>query len=184
MITVSIEEVKTYLDNDSYSDARIQQAIDMAVSRVKRIVWYDIFDSGSKTELANGTGHNIITTKRSPIIAVASVSHNSWTSDSPVWDAISPSEYHVLEGEGAIAFNYRLSRWYENYQVVYTAWFADNEFPQEILLATYALVSQILNSAGAQGIKSETVGGASVTFSDEEDPTILKNLFPFKRLDV
>ena len=53
-VTISVDDVKKYLDNDSYSDDRIEQAISMAMDWVKRVVEYDIFDSGSKDELYNG----------------------------------------------------------------------------------------------------------------------------------
>lgn len=172
--------VKTYLGISSTTyDDLIEDLIDACTD------WFErecgnrrFFDDGSTavTEYHDGgdMGRNKsrIFTKRYPINSVTSISYNSSGNySSPTWTAFSASTEYIRKDEsGEIYFPGSLPAGFQNLRVIYRGGFTT--IPNDLALMCRKMVAKEFSKRKAQGITNESIGGGSIAWNEDLDPSV------------
>lgn len=133
------------------------------------------FISREYTEQLDGKGREVIFLKNRPITAVESV-HDDINGDFNS-DTLITSDYYTLYGDEGMIKLKKDTNYFDtktcfqdgsrNVQVVYTAGYA--AVPKAVNLACRKMVVKLFRQMEKDGIKSESIGQYSVTYSDNKD---------------
>lgn len=137
--------------------------------------YYDGGDGRSKTR---------IFAKKYPIISVTSISYNSSGNySSPTWTAFSAStEYIRKDASGEIYFPGGLPQGMQNLRLIYQGGFA--VIPNDLDLACRKMVAKEFNKRKSQGATNESIGGGSITWNEDLDPSITRLVNYYKTYNV
>lgn len=174
----TVSKVKTYLGiSVSTWDSVLEELVnDCTVWLENEMGGRRIFnDASDATEYhdggdSTGYGKRSLFLKRFPIASVTSISYRSGTPGTPVWVAYTADDYERIDNEGTLHFLFTLPVGRQNIKVVYKAGYTT--IPHDLNLACQKLVAKEFDKRKSQGIKSEGIGGANVTWNEEIDPSI------------
>lgn len=159
---ISIETLKTYLSiTDNTQDKILSIFANWASDLIETMCWKK-FSLDEYTELVDWAWQMDIVLKNNPVTEVESVSYNSWTYENPIWTPIDKTAYNTDLKAWIIMLVGVLPRWFQNIQVIYTAWYEN--IPFDLQLATLKLASMSYNKRGADWVTSESVWGDSIAY--------------------
>jgi len=165
---VSLSDLKNYLwICDDSQDRLLGLFLDSAESTVLSYIGRDIV-AKDYTEIRDGNWQKEFTMKNYPINTITSISLNTWTYDNKVWTVIDDVEYTFDGNVWQIYFRNNLYRDFQNYKILYNAWY--NPAPADIKIAVLKLASSYYNSRTSDGIKGETVNGDRIDFDTSSIP--------------
>ena len=188
----SVATLKTYLDisgttQDSLLELLIKSVTDLVQSYCNRAFVQIAYTQ----EEYDGTGTKELLLNNYPIKTSAgfTLERNVATNNSDSWETVDAEDYFVDAERGIVT---KLTNFWQaknKYRVTYTAGYdktADTTilaWPADLELACINLAAILYTRRKAMGIKNESVGDFSVTFSDalEEDPSIKTTLDKYKR---
>lgn len=138
--------------------------------------------SSDETEYYDGSVEkDRIQLKKFPVTVMTSISYASGAYNNPTWTAYDPaSQFVVKDTTGEVFFDFCLPRGRKNIKVVYRGGYASNAIPTDLDLAAQKLVAKEFLKRSSQGVLSESVGGANVSWNENLDPTVIDLLSPFK----
>jgi len=186
---ITIADVKTFLSiSGSTYDTLLQDLVTQVSYFLESYCDRQLIDlNASITEIMDG-GDSTIMLKSYPVKTVVSVSINTGPLDNPNWFALSASYYNYRAENGSLYVICGTPKGRQNLKVVYTAGYkvADSTYPVpfDLQLAARSLVAKFYQKRMAQGVLNENIGGASVNWNEEMDPTIVRMLEPFKRMTL
>jgi len=182
----TLANVKTFLgiDNNEKDDV-LNMLINMASDYIESQCGRTFSSDTYTQEEYDGTGTYEIKLKNYPVITFTKLEVNGNEDNSDNWSDVDSSEYWVDLPSGIITktsgyedtsdsindedelSDSLFLRGKNRYRATYTAGYST--IPYDIQYACASLVGQILNTRGATGIKSESLGDHSVTFQDVSD---------------
>lgn len=164
----TLAQLKVYLwISTSDKDTILQLFLDGANAMVNTFLWRTI-ESASYTDIIDGNGQLFLVLPNYPVSTFTSVSINTWTIQSPVREALDKNSYSVNSKTWKINFLLPLNRWFQNYKLIYTAWYTS--VPADLVLAVCKLANKYYSTKSADWIKSESVAGDSISFDVSEIP--------------
>lgn len=106
-----------------------------------------------------------------PIQSITKVSFRSGTPyDNPVWEDYNPATDYVKNDRLGILQFQSLPKGVQNMKVVYKGGYANAaNIPQDLKLIIIKIVAAEFNKRKSQGISSESIGGASISWEKHED---------------
>lgn len=176
---MTIEQAKTYLwisGNDK--DSEIQLILDGVLALFWKYIWKSLKLNESITEYYSGGSERHIFLRNYPVNSVASVKVNTGTGRDPIWTDID-NDYVIQEKKGMITLlEGRVLRWYKNIQIIYSAWYADDAMPDDLVMAVLEMVKILWNKKlmWASGKSSESIDDYSVTFTNDDMSDTIKNI--------
>lgn len=167
---VTLATLKSYLwITWTESDAILQILLDSAESTIKTRTWREFeLDTSDRTEILNGNAQLELIVQKYPIVTLVSVSKNTGTISSPVWEVIDPDYYSAEKNIGVINLLSPSCRGFENYRVIYRGGYAT--IPWDLQLACMKMAGSSFNRIWTDGIKSETVNWDRIEFENSELP--------------
>lgn len=188
----TVANVKSFLDisgttQDSLLELLIKTVTDLVQSYCNRAFVQIAYTQ----EEYDGTGTKELLLKNYPIKISSgfTLERNNASDNSDSWETVDAEDYFVDADRGIVT---KLTEFWpekNKYRVTYTAGYERSTdtgslaWPYDLELACIALTAILYNRRKAMGIKNESVGDFSVTFSDalEEDPSIKTTLDKYKR---
>lgn len=128
----------------------------------------------------DGTGKSKIFLKRYPVQSITSVSYNSGTSGTPTWTAFDADDYERDDNEGVLHFLSSLPKGRQNIKVKYKSGYVTT-IPQDLDVACCKMVAKEFDKRKSQGVLSESVGGGSVSWNENVDPSVLSVIRKYRR---
>lgn len=164
----TLEQFKQYLwitddDKDTLLQLILDGVNDLVLSYIGRVIEADDY-----TEIIDGNGQLFFVVENYPINTIDSISKNTWTITTPVWEALDSNSYSIDSKSWTVNLLFNLSRGFKNYQVVYNGGYT--EIPAWLVLAVLKMASKYWNSRTSDGIKSESVAWDSISFDTTQIP--------------
>lgn len=181
---VTVAQIKTYLDETSTTwDTVLENLIDECTLWIEKYCGGRRFlQSGNDiTEYYDGSDKNKIFLRSWPIISITSISYATGDFDNPTWTPfVAASEYKRDDRKGVLNF-VALPQGIQNIKVVYKGGYtAANLVPDDIRIALKKLVAKEFNKRKSQGITGESIGGSSVSWNENIDPSIQEILDQYR----
>jgi hypothetical protein len=99
------------------------------------------------------------------------------------WVAMSDSDYVFYKDQGIVKLdNVRSGEL--NYKISYKAGFTDQNIPDSLKLAILKLVGKLWNQRKSDGIKTENLGDAGISWEDHLSPDIASILSRYKMYSI
>ena len=144
LLTILVNSANDFVEN--YIDRKIAQAN-----------YTEYFDWNAQRELL---------LSNYPVNSITSFKINIWTLETPVYEDIEANTYKLSPKVWKIFLNFYQKRWFQNYEVIYNAWYAT--IPWDLKLATLKIASWYYNKRTSDWIKSESVAWDSIWFDTSE----------------
>lgn len=181
---VTVAQIKTYLDETGTTwDTVLEDLLNECTLWAEKYCGgRRFFQSGTDvTEYYDGTDKNKIFLKNSPIISITSVSWASGDFDNPTWTAFLPaSEYKADTRKGVLTF-WNLPKGIQNIRVIYKGGYTTAALvPDDLHLAVKKMVAKEFNKRKSQGLLSEGLGGGSISWNENVDPSLLEILDQYR----
>ena len=165
---MTIDDLKKYLwICDDSQDRLLTILLESANSVVENYIGRTLAKE-DYTEVINGNAQREILLSNYPVNSIASVSYNTGTHETPIWTALEKTEYTYKSGTWNIFLRTPLTRWFQNYEIKYNAWY--DPIPADIKICLLKLASKYYNSRTSDGIKWETVNGDRLDFDTSDIP--------------
>lgn len=159
---ISLSELKAYLwITTTDQDTLLNIFIDSANDFVETYIWREL-TSQEYTEYKDWDWQRIILLENYPVTTISSFQYNQWTIDEEDFVDVDDSTYKLSPKIWKIFLTFYQRRWFQNYKIVYTAWYST--IPWDLKLATLKLAAWYYNNKTSDWIKSETVWWDSITF--------------------
>lgn len=137
----------------------------------------------------DGTGRNKIFTKAWPINSITSIEYKTGSLSNPTWVAFTADDYTVDEQAGIIYFTggfganlSSISPNRQNIRLTYKGGFATgDENLSNLELACLKMSAKEFDKRKSQGATQESVGGGTVTWNEDLDPSISDIINPYRR---
>lgn len=139
------------------------------------------------TELHDGdwdaTGRCKIFPKQYPIVSITSIEYKTGSHDNPTWVAFNASDYTYDANAGIIYFTASLSSIKPNRQNIRLTYKGGySSVPSDLELACIKLVCKEFDRRRSQGATNESVGGGSVGWNEDIDPSAKKIFTRYRRI--
>lgn len=188
----TVANVKSFLDiSGTTQDSLLELLIKTVTDLVQNYCNRAFVQIAYTQEEYDGTGTKELLLKNFPIKVASgfTLEKNNATDNSDSWETVDAEDYFVDADRGVIA---KLTDFWpakNKYRATYTAGYERSTdtgiaaWPYDLELACISLTAILYNRRKAMGIKNESVGDFSVTFSDalEDDPSIKTTLDKYKR---
>jgi len=164
-----------------FDSGRIEAVINSVSTFVESFTRRIIADQ-TLTEYYNGSGNVNLVLKSYPINSITSV--QAWDAQAQAVEE-SYTEHTDYEGYYNEGLLYNPALWgigHKNYKVVYNAGYTT--IPEDIKQATALMCSYIINTAGKQGIKSETIGRYSVSYGGDKSNSVMGYAIPPEIINI
>jgi len=175
-------QVKTYLGISAATyDAFLEALIDEATVWIENEIGGRRIkaDASDVTEYHDGGADKCkVFAKIYPITSITSISYKTGSNSSPVWTAYSVDDYDVDLTTGVLTFS-SLPAGIQNIKLIYKAGFSS--VPKDLELACIKLVAKEFDKRKSQGVLSESVGGGSVSWNENVDPSVLSIIRKYRR---
>lgn len=136
--------------------------------------------SSAVTEYYDGDrdddGRTILFLKSYPIVSITSISYMSGAYNAPTWNLFDAASYYLPDTTKNEVHFAELPVGRQNIKVIYTAGYESASLPNDLVLACIQLVARQFNKRKSQGVLNESVGGASLGWSNELDIELRKTL--------
>lgn len=184
----TVADQKTYLGvSVSTWDTLLEDLIDSCTEWLqKEMGGRQIKDLGTAiTEYhdgdTDGTGKTILWLRQWPLdpAKFTGVYYNSGTPSTPVWTAYNANDYTRDDETGTLYFGFKLPRGRKILKVVYQGGYTT--LPDDIVLACKKLVAKEFDKRKSQGLKSESIGNASLSWNEDIDPGVLAVAQKYRR---
>ena len=133
-------------------------------------------------------GKPTIQLKQFPVVSITSVSYASGDLDNPTWNALDPkTQFVVNKTTGQLKLLISVPIATQNIKVVYTGGYVGTAAagavlrPKNLELACLKMVAKEFNRRKSQGITNESIGGGSIAWDQDLDPSVKKILDGYKR---
>ena len=169
----TLDKVKIQLNivwNDQ--DTKLIQLIDQANSFILNYTGR-VLEETLLTELYNGNGEQKFMLNNFPVTSITSFQYNTGTLWTPVWTDFDIDSYWLDKTTGIIYIQGWVCRGVNKIKCIYTAWY--NPVPSDLENACISLVWYYYNTSKSQGIASESLDGASVTYSNNAIGSTIPN---------
>lgn len=165
---MTVSDLKNYLwICDDTQDRVLNILLESSISSINNYIWRDILLS-EREELYNGNAQRELCLKNYPVVTIDNISYNFWSNDVPVRVEVPPSDYTVKLSNWTVYFSNHLTRWFNNYKFVYTAWY--DPLPSDIKLCILKTAARYYNSMSSDWIKWETVNWDRIDFDTSSMP--------------
>jgi len=134
-----------------------------------------IFLTAIYTEYYDGEDGGKIYFNQAPVTALTSFEYNSGTPANPIWVAFDANNYVLSTRDNCIALMGGIPRGYQNIKIVYVAgykidWANENtpalhNLPFDLAMVADQLVSKAFGARKSEGLSSESIDGANVSYS-------------------
>lgn len=169
----TLAQVKAYIGNsaDGTDDALLMRLVDHASSMIERAC-NRVFGQATYTETRNGNGRNFLVLNNRPVTAITALSIDG--------KAIAQSTgIHVagwvLSEPWKVALrNLEFTAGIANVEITYTAGY--DAIPNDINQACCLVASLAYKERDRMGIDSKSVGGETITFTNDEPPPSVRQL--------
>lgn len=196
---ITVTEAKTYL---GLSGSTYDTVLDALVDGVT--VWVENYLGGRRlsnaaaaditeyhdgppvTSMARRDDKKRIYPRRYPLVSVTSIAYRS-SSDyqNPTFTNFSAQYEYILESDkGSIYFPGGLPPGVQNIKLIYQGGYATASMPEDVKLAVKMMVAKAFGKRKVQGITAESVGGGSLTWSEETSPEVLSILNSYRAYHV
>lgn len=136
-------------------------------------------DSASNiVELHDGEG-SMIFPRQWPINSIASIESRSGSLGAPTWTAYTTNDYTYDSRAGIIYFATPVFCDKQNIRLTYQGGFLT--IPSDLELACIKMTSKEFDKRKSQGVPQEGVGGGSVTWNENVDPSAIKIIQKYRR---
>lgn len=161
-----------------------------SASQVIEKICHHVLVSADYTEYYDGSDSMYLRLRQYPVSTFTSLKAWDYQAQKTIQDYTNNTDYEVYLDSGIICKSGYFSTGIKNYQVIYTAGYTT--IPSDLKQACKNLCQYLDNSASRSGIKSESIGRYSVTFSDiggvtvmgvYVPPEIMTMLQPYMKLD-
>lgn len=126
------------------------------------------FEEDTYTAYVDWAGQVDLVLPQYPVKSITSISYNTGTYSTPIWEPIDNDLYNFNANNWIISFDIQLARWFGNYKIIYVAWY--ETIPFDLKLVTLKLAWMNYNTKWSNGVLSESVWGDSITFSNGAIP--------------
>lgn len=147
-----------------------------------------IVDTAEVTEYHDGGDGSIknLQLRRWPVNSFTGVYYNDSSDYStPSWTAFNAtSDYIRKDASGQLYFPGGLPSGIQNIKVTYRGGYVTASVPEGLAQACKMLVGKVFNKRKADGILTEGVGGGSISWDRELDPTVKMLIDPYRDLSI
>lgn len=134
------------------------------------------------TQYYDGKGGHILQLDRYPIESITSISWATGDLNAPTWNLYDPkSEYIFKPSTGEVIFLAPIPAGTQNLKVIYKGGYDPDEIPTDLQMACTKLVAREFNRRKSQGILNESIGGGSISWSEDIPTDVKKTLDSYKR---
>lgn len=170
-----------WITGDS-QDTLLTLFLSSADQMIKSYIGRDI-EVKDYTEYLDWNAQKEIILANYPVNTLTSISRNTWTLQTPIWEALEQTTYKLSPNVWKIFLVYALYRGFQNYKIVYNAWYSS--IPADLQLACIKIASKYYNSRTSDWITSESVNGDSLDFDTYDLPNdILVILDNYRDINV
>lgn len=163
---VNLTEFKSYLwITDTSQDTLLNILLDSANDFVESYIGREL-TAQAYTQYQDWNWQREIILDNYPVNSITSFKLNEWTLDVPDYQPVDASTYKLSPKVWTILLNFYMRRWFQNYEIVYNAWYTT--MPWDLKLATLKLAAWYYNKRTSDWIKSETVAWDSIWFDTTE----------------
>lgn len=193
----TVADVKTFIgETSSTYDTLLEMLIDECTD------WIEEFLNGRRllcdanrdgtpvavTERYNSNARRVVLLRKYPVIEITSVAYATGNVNSPTWNTLdATSQYTFDPTTGELFLVATVPVGVQNIRVVYKGGYVGQGstgtiIPKNLVMACIRMVAKQFNKRRSQGIKNESVGGASITWEDDMDAEVKRTLNKYKRL--
>lgn len=167
---ISNADVKNYLGIvGSGEEDKITLVVKLACAAVANFLGWAV-EEADYTEIYDG-GRRIYRLKAEPISTAENktikVQYNGGTVSTPNWLDMPTSDYQVEHAEGVVEVLVPNVYSYDNFmrlKFIYTGGYGADAIPTDIQLCAIGLASRLYNRSKAEGLASEAIENANVTY--------------------
>lgn len=144
-------------------------------------------DGSDVTEYYDGYEGSIRTLqlKKYPIASITSIQSRIGTFTNPTWYTYdAATQYNFKPESGEVFFQFCLPRGHQNIKVIYKGGYLVADIPQDVALACQKIASKEFLKRQAQGVKNESIGGASIAWNEDLDPMIMHLLADYINMSL
>jgi len=166
----SLSSVKDALDiTNSDDDDLLINLINASTEMIENYCGRRFTETTYTNEIYDGVASKVLLLRNWPVSSIGSLQIRSGDFDSPSWDTIDSGLWTLLtdggHDRGAVYLDAGFREFPYAYRITtYTAGY--NPIPDDLRQACEMLVTYLFNERKSKGIKSQTLGRYSVTFSD------------------
>ncbi len=183
------QKVKDYLGlTETDFDVVIDDLIDRCTDWIETICARRFKDAASDiTEYHDGGLPNRPRTKlflkRYPINAVTSIAYRSGDYNNPTWNIYNAaSDFIRVNNSGIIQFVFPFPAGTQNIRVIYQGGYTT--IPNDLEHLCIKLVAKEFQKRKSQGVDTESIGGASISWTQDFDPEVKRILNSYRAVSV
>ncbi len=184
-----IADVKTLLNISVTTwDTLLQTLVTAASKFIANYCDRDFCDAGTDvTEYYDGYDGNLKTLqlKKYPIVSITSLGSRIGSFTNPTYYTYDPATQYTFKPEtGEVFLLFPLPRGHQNIKAIYRGGYAVGSFPEDLALACGKLVGKEYLKRQSQGVINESIGGASIAWHEDLDPTVEHLLASYKNVSI
>lgn len=165
-------------------DTLLEELIDEMTVKIESYCDRRFFDDAAVTEIHDGdfdeTLRDKLFTRRWPINSVTSVAYASGSLSAPTWNLLSAATDYIIDSDSG-TLHLSLVGGRRTMRIIYRGGYT--VIPHDLRHACIKEVSKAYLRRNSEGAKTESVGGASVGWNEDMDPTTIDILDRYRRLE-
>lgn len=119
-----------------------------------------------------------------PIFSVTKIEYSTGSFSTPVWNTLNADTQYKIDARSGIIYMYYLPVGRQNLRITYRGGYLVASIPYDLQHACIKLVSKEYLRRNSEGASMEGVGGASVKWELEVDPSFKSLLSRYKKYDI
>jgi hypothetical protein len=182
---ITVNDVKAVLDiSESTWDSVIESLINQCSRFISNYCGGRTFIVPATDDVEYLDGGKPIFLKNYPIVSVTSISYRSGDYDNPNWTAYNAKTDYIINNKTGEIKLFSKEYGVQNIKIAYKGGYANAAaVPSDLKLAVVQMVSKEFGRRRSQGITSESVGGASISWNLDQDK-MLSNILDNYRIFI